>query len=239
MKAAPIIACLSIFGFLTFVGAQEDEEEQLITGDQFPAGFGVARSSLSPDGRYGVLAPADLDQSEETKGENKLVEVKTGKVLAPIDAETGLLRMNHGGILPSRWSAAGSLLLWHVDGKWSPRALVLLRIDNGEVKWQRNLLKMAQQEILARTRKVAPQKYAAIKKRNSELDQDYYPDGFTVNVEVAGEEDAPLSLPLHLEVDLETDPNVVDPPPKIRLTSRLKAVVDAAGKLIVESFAGD
>jgi hypothetical protein len=239
MKTAATIACLSIPGFLTLAGAQEDKEEQLITGDQFPAGFGVARSSLSPDKRYGVLAPAILDQYDETKGENKLVEVKTGKVLAPIDAETGLMRMNHGGILPSRWSADGSFLLWHVDGKWAPRVLVLLKIENGEVKWQRNLLKMAQQEILARTRKFAPQKYGAIKKRNSELDPDYYPDGFTINVEVTGKEDAPLSLPLHLEADLQTDPNLVDPPPKIRLTSGLKAIVDGDGKLIVESFAGD
>lgn len=103
----------------------------------------------------------------------------------------------------------------------------------------RNLLKMAQQEILARTRKVAPQRYAAIKKRNSELDPDYYPDGFTINVEVTGKEDAPLSLPLHLAADLTPDPNVVDPPPKLRLTSGLKAMVDANGKLIVKNFAGD
>jgi len=238
MKTMAIIACLSILGFLTFAGAQ-DEEEQLITGDQFPAGFGVARSSLSPDKRYGVLAPVDLDQYDETKGENKLVEVKTGKILAPIDAETGLIRMNHGGILPSRWSADGSLLLWHVDGKWAPRALVLLKFDNGEVKWQHNLLKMAQQEILARTRKVAPQKYAAVKKRNSELDPDYYPDGFTIDVEVTGKEEAPLSLPLALHVSLESNPKAVERPPKNQLSSVMKATVDGEGKLTVKSFAGD
>jgi len=74
-----------------------------------------------------------------------------------IEAETGKAGfMNHGGIQPSRWSADGSLLLWEVAGKWSPRALVLLKIEDGKVKWQRNLLKTARQEILARTRKAAP-----------------------------------------------------------------------------------
>jgi hypothetical protein len=46
-------------------------------------------------------------------------------------------------------------------GKWAFRALVLLKIESGEVKWQRDLLKQMQQEILARTRKAKPRKYAA------------------------------------------------------------------------------
>jgi hypothetical protein len=37
--------------------AQEEQESALITGKQFPDGFGVEPSSLSPDKRYGVLVP--------------------------------------------------------------------------------------------------------------------------------------------------------------------------------------
>jgi hypothetical protein len=83
------LACLSLSSL-----AQEEEGE-LITGKQFPDGFGVERSSLSPDKRYGVLAP-DLDHYDDAAtDQNKLVEVKSGRVLAVIQAETGMVHMNH------------------------------------------------------------------------------------------------------------------------------------------------
>ena len=118
---------LRIFALLSFattmsilspiVSLAEEDEDELIKGDQFPAGFAVPVSTLSPDKRYGVLAP-DLDHYDDAATQqNKLVEVKTGRVLAVIQAETGMVHMNHNGILPSRWSADGSLLLWKVDGK--------------------------------------------------------------------------------------------------------------------------
>jgi hypothetical protein len=124
------LACLSFSSL-----AREEQEGELITGKQFPDGFGVEPSSLSPDKRYGVLVPADFDRYDETKPQNKLVEVETGRTLALIDAETGKAGfMSHGGIQPSRWSADGSFLLWEVGGKWSPRALVLLKMEDGKSK---------------------------------------------------------------------------------------------------------
>jgi hypothetical protein len=227
------LACLSLSSL-----AQEEQEGALITGKQFPDGFGVEPSSLSPDKRYGVLVPADFDHYDETKPQNKLVEVETGRTLALIDANTGKAGyMNHGGIQPSRWSADGSFLLWEVAGKWSPRALVLLKMEDGKVKWQRNLLKMAQKEILARTRKASASKYGAIKKRNSVLDQHTYPDGFNVDVRITGKEGAPLTFPLDVEASLESNPKaVVDSPPKNQLSSQMKAVLDSDGKFIVKEF---
>ncbi len=231
-----IVACVISCGF-SILAADEEPDGELITGKEFPNGFGVVRSSLSPDKRYGVLAPADFDHYDETKHQNELVEVNTGRTLAVIDAETGKAGfMNRGGIQPPRWSADGSFLLWEVAGKWSPRALVLLKIEDGKVKWQRDLLKMVQKEILARTRKASPTKYAAIKKRNSELDQDTYPDGFTVNVQITGKEGAPLTFPLNVEASLESDPKAMESPPKNQLSSEMKAVLDSDGKLIVKSF---
>ncbi len=232
-----LLSTMSILSYSIMSFAREEQEDQLITGDQFPAGFGVAPSSLSPDKRYGVLAPADWDHYQEDVQQNKLVEVKTGRVISRILAETGLIHMNHGGILPSRWSADGSFLLWHVDGKWSPRALVLFKIDNGEVKWQRNLLKMAQQEILTRTHKAAPGKYAAAKKRNAADGGEVYPDGFTINIAAAGEEGAPLSLPLAIHAELSSDPKAIEGfPENAKVNSEMEAIVDAEGKLVVKDF---
>ncbi len=216
-----IVAC-AISSGLSALAADEESEGELITGKQFSDGFGVVRSSLSPDKRYGVLAPADFDHYDETKQQNKLVEVNTGRTLAVIDAETGKAGfMNHGGIQPSRWSADGSLLLWEVAGKWSPRALVLFKIEDGKVKWQRNLLKMAQQAILTRTRKFLPKDFAA----------------FTaIDVKVTGKEDAPLSLPLAVHAEFDSNPKAIVPPPSVYVHSEMEATIDSDGKLIVKEF---
>ncbi len=202
------------------LAADEQPEGELITGKQFPDGFGVVPSSLSPDKRYGVLAPADFDHYDEAKHQNKLVEVSTGRTLAVIDAEAGKAGfMNHGGIQPSRWSADGSLLLWEVAGKWSPRALVLLKIEEGKVKWQRDLLKMAQQAILTRTRKFLPKDFGA----------------FTaIDVHVNGKEDAPLSLPLAVRAEFDSNPKAMEPPPSVYVHSEMEATIDSDGKLIVK-----
>jgi len=169
-----------------------------------------------------VLAPADFDHYDETKHQNKLVEVNTGRTLAVIDAEPGKAGfMNHGEIRPSRWSADGSLLLWEVGGKWSPRALVLLKIEDGKVKWQRNLLKMAQKAILTRTRKFLPKNFAA----------------FTaIDVQVTGKEDAPLSPPLAVHAEFDTNPKAMEPPPSVYVHSEMEATIDSEGKFIVKSF---
>ena len=211
------LACLSFSSL-----AQEEQEAELITGKQFPDGFGVERSSVSPDKHYGVLVPADFDHYDEIKHQNKLVQVNTGRTLAVIDAEPGKAGfMNHGEIRPSRWSADSSFLLWEVGGKWSPRALVLLKIEDGKVKWQRNLLKMAQKEILARTRKFLPKNLAA----------------FTaIDVQVSGKEDAPLSPPLAVHAEFDTNPKAMEPPPSVYVHSEMEATIDSEGKLIVKSF---
>jgi hypothetical protein len=221
---AAVVAC-AITCDSAVLAADEEPDGELITGKQFADGFGVVRSSLSPDKRYGVLAPADFDHYDETKHQNKLVEVDTGRTLAVIDAETGKAGfMNHGGIEPARWSADGSLLLWEVAGKWSPRALVLLKIEDGKVKWQRNLLKMAQQAILTRTRKFLP--------------KDFVVNAATIDVQVTGEEDAPLSLPVAVYAELDSNPNpAMEPPPNsVYVHSEMEATIDSDGKLIVKKF---
>jgi hypothetical protein len=227
---------MSIFA-ASFCLAQDADKDEVIRGPQFGANFIVPKSSVSPDGRYGVLAPADWDHFEDDgKGQNKLVEMQSGRVLASINADTGLMQMNHGGILSARWSANSSYLIWTVDGKWAFRALVLLKIENGEVKWQRDLLTQMQQEILARTRKAKPRNYAAAKKQNAGNGTGY-PDGFTISVTVAGEEGAPLKFPLFLHAQLQSNPKDIENFPKnAELTSEMDATMNAYGKLVVKEF---
>ena len=200
-----------------------------------PKGFTIPESTLSPNERFGVLVPDA--KRYDAGGKNSLVEVATGRVLAPIKAEPGMERMSHGGVEPARWSADSSVLLWQVSGKWFPRALVLIKLSGNAVQWQVDLLKTAQQEILARTRQAAPDKYAAAKKENAGSGS-AYPDGFTINV-IPPEEDSdkPLTLPLRLDVTLTANPKGDEGfPENASVRATMQAEVDAAGKFNVLKF---
>jgi|SRR5262249_13024910 hypothetical protein len=201
-----------------------------------PTGYTIPDITLSPDHRYGVTVP-DLDTPNP---HNSLIEIKTGRVLAVIQADTGYEHANHISLLPSRWAKDNSFLLWEVDGKWSDTALVLLKLKNGEVEWQRNLLKIGEQAILARTKRAAPRKYRAAKEQNKGKYGSAYPDGFTVAVSAEGKEGEPRSLPslpslpLAIFVSLTSNPKRI--PKLINLDAELEASINSEGKFTVMKF---
>lgn len=195
------------------------------------ATFLIPDYTHSPDGRYGVTVPIFAAvKDDETEPTNNLVEIRTGRVLAVIHADPGYDRaLNYHETLPSRWSPDGSLVLWEVAGKWFSDAVVLLRLENGRVAWQRDLLRLAQEAILSRTRKAAPEKYAAAKTANAG-NGSAYPDGFSIDVEARD----PIALPLRVRAVLTSDPKATGSVPK--LESHLDAVVDEQGNLKVTDF---
>jgi hypothetical protein len=194
-----------------------------------PKGFMVPGSSLSPDKRFGVTVPIRAEHGEDAEPKNSLIEVKTGRVLAVIKAETAWDHANHREVMPSRWSKDGALLLWEVDGKWFHDAFVLIKIEDGNVKWQTDILKAAQQEILARTKKATPKKYAAAKKQN-EGSGSAYPEGFSVDVDAVGG----ITTPLRVKVVLSSNPKGIEGIPS--LYSHMEAVVDSEGRFAVKDF---
>jgi hypothetical protein len=123
------------------------------------------------------------------------------------------------------------VLLWKVTGKWFPDALVLLKLVQSKEKWQLNLLKIAQREILGRTKNAAPQRYAAAKEANSG-NGSAYPDGFTV--EVTTDEDK-ISFSFHVLVDLTANPKQIEDFPA-NLKSHLDAIVTEDGNFVVKDF---
>ncbi|RYD27252.1 MAG: hypothetical protein EOP87_21460 [Verrucomicrobiaceae bacterium] len=187
--------------------------------------FTIPDSTLSPDRRHGVTVPA-LD-SNPTES-NELVETATGKTLASIKANPFFDRMNHETLLPSRWSKDGKILLWEVDGKWFPHALVLLKIETGKVS-QFNLLELARKAILTETKKAAPDKYETARKANSG-NGSAYPDGFSVDVDAL----EPVALPLRLRIALTSNPKGTENFPT--LESSMDAILTAEGTLEITDF---
>ncbi len=203
----------------------------------------MTADSHSPDGHYGVTVPklnpdAPDQDTKLLEPKNSLIDLKTGRLLAAIQTEfTGYDHMNHDEILPSRWSKDGTLLLWEMDGKWSRSALVLLKIDGDRVPWQTDVLKVAQQTLLLRTKQAAPRAYAKWKKANAEMADGVdgrptaYPEGFSIEVEASG----PIILPLHVRAELTSEAKLGTNGYR-QLQSHLEGQVDRDGKLIVKSF---
>jgi hypothetical protein len=227
MKATLKLCSILILCFFAALGTSTSAA----VGQTIPAGYKILDVTLSPDHRYGVTVPG-LDTSDP---QNSLVEVKTGRVLAVIQADVGYEHANRNSVLPSRWAKDDSLLLWQVEGRWFDTALVLLKLQNGAVVWQLNLLKAGQDAILARTKQARPKKYLAAKEWNRGSGS-AYPDGFTVDVVAEGSENEAPSLPMKIHVYLTSNPKGIEGQEVTNLDSRLNAVVDKDGKFRVTSF---
>jgi hypothetical protein len=197
---------------------------------QIPKGFVVPNCSLSPDKRLGVTVPI-LDEHNESEGvKNSVIDLTTGKIIAVIKTPwIGWTRMNHGGVLPCRWSPDGSLLVWTVDGKWFPDAVVLLKFKGGALEWQADITALAEAETLQQTKRAVPKKYALARRAN-EGSGSAYPEGFSIYVDALD----PIALPLRVRATLTADPKGIPGQPK--LESCLTGIIDRQGKLVVKDF---
>ena len=214
---------------------------------KLPVGYVIAPGSTSPNGRYGVSSfesrtyPLDLEKVDEP---NRLINLRTGEAFGALRAQAADTHMNHGGILPCRWSADGSLLLWEVSGKWCPWALNLVRLSEDRIVWQTNLLLDAQRAILERTRQANPRGYRAAMKENKAGKDNrlgsgtsVYPDGFTVDVSTNALDGQPLILPLKVTASLTADHKHLIPwPAEANVNALLEATVVEGGRLRVTSF---
>jgi hypothetical protein len=199
-------------------------------GQNIPKGFVVPKCTISSDGRYGVTVPVLALHGDSETPKNDVIELNTGRTIAVINTKwTGWNQMGHGGVLPCRWSEDGSLLLWEVDGKWFRDAVVLLKFRNGALEWQRDLTAIAHREILERTKRSAPDKYAKARKANAGNGA-AYPEGFTIEVVAL----SPISFPLTVRAALTSDPKGIEG--SARLGSELSALVDEHGKFAVTAF---
>ena len=218
-----ILAIATIFT-LPVLWSQANADAQTNT-----TGYTIPDYTLSPDLKYGVTVPdADGDDSN-----NRLVEMKTRKVLAVIQGETQFSHMTWDDGTPPRWSTDSSLLLWRVEDKWNAATVTAVKLDGDKVAWQLDILLVAQKAILNRTRKAKPREYEAIKKDHAGWGG-AYPDGFAVDVYAGGIGDGPISLPLAVHADLASDTKGMNLPSD--MSAQLDGVVDKEGKFTVTKF---
>jgi uncharacterized protein YecT (DUF1311 family) len=172
----------------------------------------------------------------ETDGPNRLVDMRTGRLVADIAGDPGWREANHSmrwGEMEAKWSADGSTLCWIHPGRWFSETYVVLKLKNGRLAWQMELMKAADREILARTEAAAPLNFA-ITKLNNALDGSAYPEGFSIDVSEPGEK---LSLPLVCKVMLTSNPKEsADEPEENGVRSWLTMTVGVNGGLTYSHF---
>jgi len=200
----------------------------------------IMENSISPDESYGVQVPVICfsqgspsdDTNEGEAAQDELVEMNTGRVIGTIDVgkedwRVGYNRpLNFHETLPARWSRDSSLLIWEVAGKWFSDALTVVKLDRGKIQWQLNVVKRAQEAILARAKKAAPQQYADSRKANGG-NGSAYPEGFSVGVQVLD----PVKLPLQVRVRMTDNPKGGS-----KLDACMEAIITTDGKFVVQKF---
>jgi hypothetical protein len=201
-------------------------------GQNVPTGYTIPDTTLSTDKHFGVLVPKSDDEDTLTNPQNKIVEVATGHVIGAIKGETAFDRMNNEEIVPTLWSADDSMVLWQVDDKWGFETEILIKLENGKIESQVDVLSLLQQEILKRTRQAVPQKYAAVKEENKD-DGSWYKDGFTVDC-VLNSPAGPLKFPVQYHVYLTANPKGIDGATNV--DSRMSGVVNQDGTIKVDDF---
>jgi len=203
-----------------------------IFGQGVPAGYTIPTTTFSPDHRYGVTVPKMENYETIKDPKNEIVEVATGHVVGAIQGNAAFDRMNHEDIVPSCWSADDSMLVWLVDGKWGFNTEILIKLENGKIKWQVDVLKLLQQEILKRTREAVPEKYAAVKATSGGYGS-WYKDGFAIDCVLNAQCDA-LVFPLLAHVFLTSNTKSLEGVTNV--DSRMTAKVRQDGTIKVDDF---
>jgi hypothetical protein len=175
-----------------------------------------------------------MDDEDSIKNpQNQIIEVKTGQLGGAIQTEyVAFDRINNGEIDPTEWTADDSMLLWQVDGKWGFSTEVLVKLAEGKIEWQVDLLKGFEQAMLKRTRQAVPDKYAAVKATSSQYGS-WYKDGFAIDCVQDGP-GGPLKFPLVYHCFLTSNTKGLEG--LTNVDSRMTAQVSRDGTIKVTEF---
>lgn len=121
------LAVLALFsGFTVFHSAS--------AADGWPDGYELNEETNSPDGRYGILITSrDGADDDEEKVLNKLVEIKSHRILGTIKGSHYFSGQNHHG-LDVNWGNDNSWCAVNYLGRWGFENVTLIDLKNGAFK---------------------------------------------------------------------------------------------------------
>lgn len=201
-----------------------------------PKGYIVPDNTLSPDKKYGVTVFDNEKNEMPDEVKSQVVEVKTGRALGTIEGVGALTNMNHDEVIPTRWTADDSALLWLIDGKWGYSVEILIHLKDGKITSQVDVMAPLQKEILKRTKAVVPKEYAQVKK-DGEGDGSWFKDGFAIDCVPDGKNDGtdgPLKFPLLYHVFLTSNTKGLED--VINVDSHMTALLNEDGTITVKEF---
>lgn len=170
-----------------------------------PPGYRLMEDSTSPDGKLAIAEPHELSEVDFDKATNPIVALPSQTVIGSIQGSAGLKEMNHGGA-SATWSDDSRLLLWQVEGKWGPRAVAFVSLDQDKIVKQADLIALGHAELLKRTKAAHPKAYAAAVKQN-QGNGSAYPEGFTTSLTL---QDPIAKLPATFVVTLTANPKGIE-----------------------------
>lgn len=166
----------------------------------------ILNGSVSPDGQLAITIPTidELDENFDAV-RNQIIETKNRKVVVTIEGKAGRPDLNHIDT-NFAWSQDSLNLLWTVEGKWGPLAVVHLAFEPKGAVRQVNLREAGCREILQRLKDARPKEYTAAVKQN-EGNGEFYPEGFTIDF--LFDRKSP-TLPIPFQIGLTANPKEIE-----------------------------
>jgi hypothetical protein len=164
------VVCSTISCGPSLFAADEDsqiEGEDSSTGlpEQFAKDYLIARDTISPDKKFGVIYPtveaeeAAEDANQPGRIKDHVVALQPFTVLGELQTKYPYFQNeNHGGI-SAEWSDDSSVALITLDGKWGPHDVFLLEFRDGKLARTTNILAKAHELLLPDYRKSKAEPY--------------------------------------------------------------------------------
>ncbi len=131
-----IISVALLMSFGLAVRAQEEAASPALEEKAYPEvpkEYQVGQSTVSLDGRFGILYPVrDENSNEDSMLPNLLVRLKPYAVLKEIETGDGVTWKGGRGAADAKWNGNDWVAVWH-HRKWGDEDLVVYQIANDKI----------------------------------------------------------------------------------------------------------
>jgi len=164
-----IIACAISCAFWVSAADEQpqNEAEDSSAGlpDDYAKNYLIARSTISPDKKFGVIYPtleaeeAADEANDAERIKNYIVALRPFTVIKALDTKWPYFQHESNGGLSAEWSDDSSLALITLDGKWGPRDVFLVELHDGKLNRITNLARKAHDLLLPNYRNAKATRY--------------------------------------------------------------------------------